>query len=676
MRPTTTKSGLKIRKLSEVSSDKRHLEKSLSTNQALPENFEQENHQLLRHYQQLWENLREWRERFMRSDRYHYGDQWGDLIYNPDTNKYMKEEDYIKEQGKVPLKQNIIRQLIKNLQGQYRTNPTQTMVFARNRQDAVVSDMMANAIQTVHDINHTKQLDAQLLLNFALSGAAIGKMLYSFIPERDTSDIMLNNVNPMRVFFNTDMEDIRGNDLRDVGEIHDLPINDVLSIFARTPEDEAKIRRWYSVEYFREMISNGRGLSGDRIDRLDFWITDTPGMCRVIEGWSKRGEWRTWVHDYYDGTYRVRKWSLEEVEQMNAERIAMFVEAGIPVEEVPLMEAERRFDQFWYCKFITPYGHTLWEGESPYEHKGHPYEIVLYPFVNGRVWGLVEDIIDQNRYINRIITLMDFLVSSSAKGLLLVPEDAIPKGMDISDFAEEWSRVGGVVKYRARPGVAAPQQVTNNAIPVGLQDMLAMQLKLTYDIMGVHAAIQGQQAKAGTPASLYAQEAQNATMNVKDFMENFNFFKLKRDIKVMKLVKQYYLEKRNLFAFGTNSPVEARIYDPEAANDVEYDLVVTQGPDTPVYRQIIEDVLSNLLINQMIDLEMYLEHSSMPFADKLLESVRIRRAEMAAQQQGGGGQQGVPPDFINEIAGATEKAITQADPRVEGILNKMLQQPG
>ncbi len=656
----------KPRKLSEVSMRRTDDKAHLSTVKGLPDDFESENHELLTYWRNLWDSLGDFRERYRRAARYHRGDQWGDYMWDPDSKEWLREEDYIRSQGRVPLKQNIIRQLIKNLQGQYRRNPTRTMVYARDREDAALSEMMTAAIQNVHDTNHLSQLEAALMVEFAICGMAISKQVYRFLPTEDTEDVFIKNVNPDRVFFNGDIEDVRMTDLRVVGEILDMPMADVISTFARTKDDEAKIKRWYSAAYYKDFVTTHRALGADMEAVLDFYVPKNPNMCRVIEAWYKRGEWRTWVHDYYDGTYTVTTGTLDDVERQNQERIAEFEQMGIPAEEVPLKEAERRYDQYWYVKYLTPYGHTLHEGETPYDHKEHPYEVTIYPFIRGEVWGLVEDIIDQQRYVNRLITQADFIRGASAKGLLLVHEDSIPDGMDLNDFADEWSRVGGVVKFKGKPGVPMPQQVAANAIPAGLQEMLTMQLKLTYDIMGIHQAAQGQRPPGGTPASLYAMEADLAATNVKDFFETFNYYKQRRDRKVMMLIRQYYNDKRIMHITGSNYAPEAKVYDPQLARDVNYELKVTQGPDTPVYRQVIEDILSNLLSNQFIDIQMYLEHSTMPFADKLLQSIKRRQQEAEHQQGPGGGDA-----ELMEQLGAASQQQQQQHPGAANLLNQM-----
>ncbi len=630
----------------------------------------EEDRRLLEHCRELWDGLRGFRDRRARARRYHRGDQWGDLIKDPDTGDAIREDKYILNQGRVPLKQNIIRQLFKNLMGQFVNNPMATIVYARNRDNARASEIMGNAIRSVHDINYMDRLQIAAFQEFALSGMIVGKQRYSYIPEKNTEDITIDLPNANRIFFNSDTTDPRQNDIRVIGEIHDIPIMDLVTSFAENEAQEKKIRQWYTTEYFDSYIESMSGLTAEVLDHLDFYITQNPGMARVVEVWTKSAEWRTYEHDMADGTYKITTNTLDQIDAINAQRVLDGEEMGMPPEGVPLIEARRKYDHFWIVKYMTPYGHVLYEGETPYDHGEHPYVIALYPGIDGEVWGIVEDIIDQQRYVNRAFTLMDFIVGSSAKGVLLVPEDAIPDDMTIGDFADEWTKVNGIIKYRQRPGTTPPQQITNNSVPVGLQEMLSAQLKLSYDIAGIHQAVQGQQAKSGTPASLYAQEAQNATTNIRDFMQTFLFFREKMDNKTMLLIKQFYQEKRWLIVNEPNYTEQARMYDPDEIHETILDLKVTQGPDTPVYRQLVEDTLITLFQAQAIDAEMLLENSSLPYADKLLESIRKRKQQMEEEMQSGGGQ--IDPAMVEEMKKVGMEAQSKADPRAMAMINQAI----
>ncbi len=616
-----------------------------------------ENMQLLEDCRRFWDSLRDFRTRRLRNRKYYRGDQWSDQIEDPDNEgEYITEETYLKNQGKVPLKQNQIRQLVKNLIGQYRSNPSKSIVVARAREDAQATEMLSNALQAAEHNNMLSELDARIFEEFNLSGSILQKIGYKYFKERNLEDLYVENVNPNRIFFNSDVADIRLHDLRLIGEIIDTTVDDIVSVFAKSKADEEKIRELYAGLVDRTYLSD-HGLDATRLDNMDFFNPRDSNKARLFEIWRLRGEWRIYAHDPMDGSYNIVPYSLKEISEQNRERVRLGTEQGIPQEEIPLIEAEEKYEQFWYVKFLTPFGHCLYEGETPYKHEEHPYAITLYPLLDGEVWGFVEDIIDQQRYINRLIIQMDFIMSASAKGVLMIPEDIIPDGMTPNDFAREWTRFNGVITYVPKAHGKIPEQISANSTGIGLNEMIALEMNIIQGISGVHDAIQGKSAVSGKPAALYAQEAQNASLNTLDYMSTFRYYKQKRDMKALKVIVQYYNEKRYLAVNGRTINEDTKLYDPELVRDLDFDVVVTQGMDTPVYRQLIDETLFKLLEGQLIDLEMFLEHTSLPFADKLLAAVRQRKEAMAQ----GGLPGGMPEELLSQISGSVDpKAMALA----------------
>jgi len=622
-----------------------------------------ENMRLLEICRNDWESLRDFRTRRKRNRKYYRGDQWSDLVTDPDSKTLVTEETYLKKQGKVPLRQNQIRQLVKNLIGQYRSNPSKAVIIARDRDDAKISEMLTNALQAAEQTNRIETLDARLFEEFSLSGAPIQKLSYRYMRERNKPDLYIENVNTNRIFFNSDVSDVRLNDLRRIGEIIDTTLDDVVATFAKSPAEEERIRKLYRTVITPDFLVQS-GLDATKIDSLDFFIPRDPSKCRIIEVWELKGEWRTYAHDLMDGSYAIVKETMKEIAAMNRQRLDFGRSVGLPDEEIALIEASSKFEQSWYVKFLTPYGHELFKSETPYDHESHPYSITLYPLLDGEVWGFVEDIIDQQRYINRLIILMDFIISASAKGVLLVPEDVIPTGMSPKDFADEWTRFNGVIIYKPNAGhLQIPQQIASNSTNIGIHEMLALQMQLITQISGVHEAMQGQQAKSGTPASLYAQEAQNASLNTLDYMQTFNHFIQDRDTKALKIICQYYKEPRFLAVSGKNYSQEAKMWDPKKIADIEFDLVVTAGNDTPVYRSLIDQTLLEMLQGQLIDLEMYLENTTLPFADNLLESIRSKQQTASEGQVPG--VEGDDPLAI-QAAKANPAAMARLGPAMSG----------
>ena len=198
--------------------------------------------------------------------------------------------------------------------------------------------------------------------------------------------------------------------------------------------------------------------------------------------------------------------------------------------------------------------------------------------------------------------------------------------------------------------------------------MLNTQMKLIQDISGVHEALQGQTPKSGTPSSLYAQQAQYSITNLKEYMEFFAFYKEQRDLKILKVLRQYYTDRRYMTAGSVASDPEKMVYDPERVRNLEVELKVSPSTDTPVYRQVIDDMLFQLLQAQMIDITMFLENSSLPFAERLLEQIRQRQQDMA--QQGGipaGGA--ITPDMMAQVQ---QMAQQQGNPQAMQMLNQAM----
>lgn len=628
-----------------------------------------ENRKLLDECYQYWQALQDFRDRRKKNRLYYRGDQWHELIDDPDTGETITEEEYIKNQGKIPFKQNMIRQVIKNVLGQYRMNPMKSMVIARLFGKGSESDMLTNALRSAQDLNKAPELDVRNFEEYLISGAIIGKVRYKYWKERNQEDVWIENVPPSRVFFNNGLSDIRMTELTRIGELIDDELDNIIGAFAASEKDEARIRQWYTHSMEQVPVVMGDTLSADYMEGIDFNMTYDTTKHRVIEVWYLKSEWRTYVHDMLDGSYNIVPYSVDEIARFNADRIAYAAQSGIPAEKVPIIHATRKYEQFWCFKYLTPWGHTLAEGETPYGHDSHPYAIALYPLLDGEVWGFVEDIIDQQRYINRLISLQDFIMGASAKGVLMVPEDAIPEDMTLDDYAEEWTKFNGVIKIKLKPGMQMPQQIMSRANLPGLWEMISMQMKLIQDIAGVHEALQGQAPKSGTPSSLYAQQAQHSLTNLKEYLEFFAFYKEQRDLKILKVLRQYYNEKRYFASSGSSiTDQEKMVYDPERVRNLEVELKVAPSMDTPVYRQIIDDMLFQLLQAQMIDIGMFLENSSLPFADRLLEQIRQRQQEM---QQGMMPGQPIDPALMQQVQ---QQAQQNANPQAMDMINKLMSQ--
>lgn len=588
------------------------------------------NNDIILQAQKCWHSLDAFRRNRERNKKYAYGDQWGDKIKDPKTDKYITEETYIKEQGKVPLKNNLIRRLIKTVIGQYRSNQTEPVCIARDRDEQSLGEMMTTAVQYNYQLNQVDELDGRSMEEFLISGTVFQKESYAW--RKNKMDVWTDIVNPNRIFFDSHMQDVRHWDCDIIGELHDLSFFELCSTFAKDRNSAEQLRNIYKIAKGENISIYYEQLTGTKLNRIDFLTPETPEMCRVIEIWRKEQKERLRCHDILKGDYYKDEISnLKNIELENQRRIEEAASAGIPEEEVPLIEYEWFIDSYWYFRFMSPFGDVIQEGESPYFHGEHPYTMKIYPFIDSEAHSFVEDIIDQQRYINRLITLLDFIMGASAKGVLMIPEESVPEGMSIEDITDQWVKYNGVITFKAKPGIPIPQQISTNATNVGAHEILSLQMNLMEEITGVHGAMQGKDAKSGTAASLYRQQAENASINLIDLFSTFKSFREERDTKKMKMIQQFYTEKRYLNIVGSHA-AKLKIYDPNKVANVEFDLTITESSSTPAYRMMSNEFLMQIFQMGQISLEMLLENGSFPFSDQLLQQIQAQK-EQAMQQQ-------------------------------------------
>ena len=453
------------------------------------------------------------------------------------------------------------------------------------------------------------------------------------------------------------MRDFRGWDVSCVGEIHDVSFGTLLGQFAQSPEDYNKLSKIYKDAKEQQNIVNnlqGFGISDDR--NISFFMPKDGSLCRVIEVWRKESKPRYRIHDPNNGD--IYKIDVEDYQRLfiavNEQRKQQALEAGMDLNDVPFLRATWFIDNYWYYYYLTPFGDILAEGETPYEHKSHPYVFKAYPFIDGEIHSFVNDVIDQQRYTNRLITLYDWIMRSSAKGVLLVPEQSLGT-MSIEDIADEWSRFNGVIAYQPKAGVPIPQQIAVNSTNIGISELLNIQLKFFEDISGVHGALQGKPGYSMTSGSLYAQQTQNATTSLLDLLETFGQFIVDGAYKDVKNMQQFYDEKRVSNIAGKSGKII--VYDPKLIRDVEFDLSIVESTATPAYRQIANEFLLQIWKSGQINLEQLLEHGDFPFADELLQSIKTQQAEI--QQQGT--VSGIPQQIQQQAAqGADMDAVNRA----------------
>ncbi|MCS3035208.1 portal protein [Bacteroides ovatus] len=614
---------------------------------------------ILMEAQYYWNQMEDFRKDRERNKRYTYGFQWDDMICV--DGKSMTEEEYIKSQGNVPLKNNLIRRLVRSVLGVYRSQSKEPTCTARDRDEQKLGETMSTILQCNMQLNRMPDVYARSMEEFLISGFIVHRKSYGW--RNGKEDCWTDYVQPNNFFIDNNMRDFRGWDVSVLGEVHDISFGQLCEQFASSPQEYRELRDIYKWAARKDYIATYAERFGySRLENYDFLFTSEPGRCRVIEIWRKEQKPRYRCHDYQNGD--IFKIDEEDYVRVvlaeNEERMRMAKEVGMPEEEVPLIKATWFVDDYWYFYYLSPFGDILREGETPYEHGSHPYVFKAYPFIDGEIHSFVADVIDQQRYTNRLITLYDWIMRASAKGVLMMPDDCLPDGVSIDDIAESWTEFNGVIVYKPSKSGNVPEQVANNSTNIGIAELLNMQLKFFEDISGVTGALQGKPGYSGESASHYNQQTENATKSLLDLLECFSCFVVDGAYKDVKNMQQFYDTKR-VFNIAGRSGAQIE-YDPKKIRDVEFDLSITESTSTPAYRHLANDMLMQLYQSQAISVEQLLEHGDFPFADELLQSIKSQKEQLAQGRVPDGlspqllqqAQQNANMEAVNQLHGAMQ----------------------
>lgn len=629
------------------------------------QNGRKTDYELLQRCWQAWNNLEAVRMTRDRAKRYCYGDQWGDTVRVYKNGYYydMTEREYLKRKGSVPLSNNVMVSILNTLVGMYAKQGTEPVCFARTRSSQSLSDMMSATMQCNWQNTQMEDLLKHALEDYLIGGVMVCRETYEDRTQ-EIEDSWTDYIEPNYVFWEGG-SDPRHLDLSLIGVLHDESVNDLYKKFAREEYGLSidDLNRIFDIDPDNSQTEGTMHNDTNDLSNISFDIPSKRGhYVRVIEAWTTETKYRYQCYDPIatnesDAYFRIEcddKVLIAELNAKNVERKKQYDLMGVPPEDRAYITAKKVADKYWYYTFMAPDGTVLCRGETPYDFKSHPFTVKFYPYVNGEIHPFMGNVIDQQRYINRLIIMNDMAIRSSAKGLMLVPTQVLD-GMTPDEFAEQATEYDGIMFYTPKATLpnSRPDVITSNAVNLGTNELLQIELNLMREVSNVSGALQGKTPTAGTSASRYAQESQNASTSLYSILKDMESFTECVAQKKCMMIKQYYENGRPIFNRDNTYPME---YDRLAARDIMFKISIKNAAATATYQNNINDKLDRLLEMGAINIVQYLQNLNEPFADKLLQDVQSQVEDLRAQQAEMGQQ--APQNGV--VPGADQEAVERA----------------
>lgn len=620
---------------------------------------------LLTRAEAAWMAQAETRKEWLRNLRYVRGDQWSDYVEDENGERVLERNRIAARTGGVALQNNHLIKIVNTLMGIYSRSATMPVCFARQDNADAKSQMMTRALQTNWDNNEMKDLLEGEFFQMIVGGTSIVKEVWA--EQNGIDDSYTYKVDLGHAFWEAEGTDPRHWDISMIGEFRDYTIGELAATFAESEYDYNQL-----LEIYKPYLNQLATIHKTRNDYSEgSWnYPMTTNLCRVYEIWTKEHKPGIRCKDIMNTEqplYHIDPRDLPNIQAENERRIALGREQGIADDDIPLIEYKGKglgykIYEYWHYWALTPDGRILVDYDSPFEHGSHPYTIKMHLYANGRTTPFISCIIDQQRYINRLITLNDLLINSSIKSLKMIPIDLIPKGMSTREFAQQAVELDNWVFYEPQNRMtnAEPKVITQNATNIGIHELLQVQLSSINDITNVHGALQGKAPNAGTSAQLYLMESQNATTSIATLLNKFSRFENNVARKKMKTIHQYYQEPRNISVEQSSGYVMFQTYDPKAVRDIDFDVKISEAAETPVSRMFTNKQLEEWAAAGWIDLHDVLTYGYYPNLEELKQRIAASK-EMVEQANGGVPVQGDQVQGVNQETAALLQNILRGN---------------
>lgn len=646
----------------------------------------------------------DFRNRRQRNVEFVRGRHFNEPVYDAEIQKTITQFEYLRRRNIPPLTYNVVSKLVRSLTGQFREINTGNVVKCDSNDDrgTEIANFLTKCLERVKNNNRAKSKDAMNFKEMLISGSPVYKAMWTNFGNTKKPDIKFRIVNRANFHINPGIVDYDLDNLHTITEIHNSSLNDIVGLFAngdyeRGMEIKAAYVKYYGDKRAQTVYSSQSWEGSQMRNNMFQSYGSATGGYRYYEVWTAISDYEAITYDPLDGigTWTTHKMTSSKkikamVDEANKERLQN-IEGDIAEEDV-LIRFKTDFVERWYAIYMTEWGMVLDVRESPYKTSKHPY-VFTPPDINGEVWGIVEEVLNAQLSLDRQILQADAIVANASKGVWLIPDTAIPDTHTEKSYIQEIKKVDGAVVYKVREGyedMVPKQQYANSANVAGnVQQLIQMYANLVDEISGNYGAAQGRGDGQTKTATGYALESQNAGLNVRDILENFLTMLVDRDQLILDYIMEGYTRSDYQSILGL--PL-----DPREIREHVFTIEQSKGTNSPAHRLALEQELLQLVYQQLLPFEIFLDISNNPVMNQAKLKLQEYNKKMAEQQMaaaqagenmpGGNGQQfperenaqaprfdQVPTDTRTIVAGTPQgamlkdQAIKQQLPKLPGL---------
>lgn len=456
--------------------------------------------ELIKESREAWEALSLFRRGRRRCKDFAYGRQWDDPVMLP-SGRIVTEGRRMTEAGRTPVTNNLIGRMLKQIVGYYRYMSRRSSRWGADQ--GLAFDAAGAPFE---------EIDARSLEEFLISGMALQRVRQPgewWLPGKPISPR-----SPERVFFRR-FQNPDASDVRFIGMLHDMSAASLVEQFG-----EGDLRRISSILESARASASRRSIPCVASE-VDFGEPDVEGLCRVVEVWRLVCAEVMTVYDIETGNLVAGPSTPEAADRVRC------INSRREEEGRNALMDHTASREVWEQSWMLPDGTLLDRRIYPRKHT-IPFVLQLYPMVDGEVHSMVETVIDQQKFVNRLVGLLDEILAASAKGAVLYPVDQLPEGMTWEELRRLWSSPSAILPFKRTSKSIQPRQIAGSGNCPGATELLKTQLSLFDDISGSGGVISGTGRQA-TGADMMRLQRDGAAIAMLDILSAFREFTMRRD---------------------------------------------------------------------------------------------------------------------------------------------------
>lgn len=589
------------------------------------------------------------RDRRQRNIEFVRGRHFGEAVYDSELQRWVTQWEYLKRRNIPPLTYNVVSKLVRSLTGQFREINTGNIVKCDNKDDhgTELANILTKCLERIKSNNKARSKDASNYKEMLLSGSPVCKIKWGKKGYSNNIDVVYRNVNRSLFMMNPGIVDYDMENLHTATEIHDTTLNAIMESFAKGDYERGMAIKEGYIKYQgderRQATFSSQSFDGSQLRNNTFHTQGTGNSSyRYYEIWTQISDYEAMTFDPLDGVgvttchkFKDPEKVKKEVEAENTKRLEATEGMDYKEEDI-LISTKIDFNSRFYVIFMTPWGLVLDVRESPYKNGSMPY-VFPPPDINGEQWGIVEEVLSAQLSLDRQILQADAIVANASKGVWLIPDTAIPETHTNKEYISELKKVDGAVIYKVRDGAEdlIPKQVYANSANVAgnVQQLIQLYSGLVDEISGNYGAAQGRDSGSTKTATGYALESQNAGLNIRDIMENYLTMLVERDEKILQYIIEGYSRSDYKRVVGID-------LDPRELKNFEFCIEQSKGTNSPAHRLALEQELLQLVYNQLLPFDVFLEVSNNPVMTQAKQKWDEWKKRNAMEQQQQGMEQG------------------------------------